>query len=158
MVNGRHSTVSKAEGITEGGNMINLRGLIILALVALAWALSHAHARDAGQWGATPKEEREWFARQKMPDRPIVSCCGEADAYFSDSFVVENGRVFAIITDDRDDAPLGRPHIDVGTRIEVPAEKFKDSRDDPNPTGHGVLFVGTYRKFDVYCYIAPTGV
>jgi hypothetical protein len=30
--------------------MINLRGLLVLAPVALAWALSHAHARDAGQW------------------------------------------------------------------------------------------------------------
>lgn len=38
----------------------------------------------------------------------MLSCCGEADAHWADSFEVEDGRYVAIITDERSDGPLTR--------------------------------------------------
>src|SRR5713101_4082721 len=48
-------------------------------------------------------------------------------------------KTYATITDDRDDAPLRRPHIDIGTEIEIPNNKLK--WDKSNPTGRGIVFV-----------------
>jgi hypothetical protein len=90
-----------------------------------------------------------------QPDNPTTSCCGTADAYWADDYAQEDGHWVAIITDDRDDAPLLRPHIDVGTRIVVPENKLKFNVGDPNPTGHGVIFIGGGGY--VYCYLPPTG-
>lgn len=126
-----------------------------LAMIIIFFA-KPALPRDFGQWEATPKEVRDWVRRQMQPDYPSVSCCGEADGYHSDSVAVEGQKVFAIITDTRDDGPLGRPHVPVGTRIEVPVHKNKDSRGDPNPTGHGFIFLNN--QGDVICYIGPSGV
>ena len=67
---------------------------------------------------------------------------------------VDGDHYIAIITDERDDAPLGRPHIAPGTRIAVPNRKMK--WDAGNPTGHGVIFVGL--RGQVLCYVAPGGV
>jgi hypothetical protein len=50
-----------------------------------------------------------------------------------------NGKTYATITDDRPDEPRLRPHIDIGTEIEIPNNKLK--WDKSNPTGHGVAFV-----------------
>jgi hypothetical protein len=41
-----------------------------------------------------------------------------------------------------------------GTRIPVPNSKMK--WDKGNPTGHGIIFIGT--KGQVYCYVVPGGV
>jgi len=127
----------------------------LLAPLALAGALAlePALARDNGQWGNSSKTIRDWYAGLMMPDKPAISCCGTADAYWADDFAVEGDHYVAIITDDRDDAPLRRPHIDVGTRIEVPNHKLK--YDAGNPTGHGVIFVGPGQQ--VYCYVVPGG-
>ena len=123
-----------------------------------------AIAKPGGDWSRTPPEVREWIARQKQPDNPPHSCCGEADAYFADAFEVVDGQVFAIITDNRDDFPLGRPQP-VGTRINVPPHKMVDSRNDVNPSGHGVIFLvnyeneksGEYGKA-VLCFVPGSGV
>src|SRR5436190_2124372 len=72
-------------------------------------------ARDSGQWEATDAAIRAWFRDLMQPDNPRVSCCGEADAYYADSFDVQGENYVAIITDTREDGPLGRPHIPVGT-------------------------------------------
>ena len=124
-------------------------GIGLLALVMCVPAL----ARDNGQWEGGSAHVRQWFKQLMQPDNPHVSCCGEADAYYADSFEVEGDHYIAIITDERDDAPFGRPHIDVGTRIPVPNHKIK--WDEGNPTGHGVIFVG---QPGVYCFVAPGGV
>jgi hypothetical protein len=82
-------------------------------------------------------------------------CCGESDAYWADSFEVDaNGDYVAIITDERADAPLKRRHVDVGTRIVVPRQKVKI--DQGNPTGHGIIFLGSSNN--IYCYLPPGGV
>jgi hypothetical protein len=41
-----------------------------------------------------------------------------------------------------------------GTRIEVPNQKMK--WDNGNPTGHGIILLGTNRE--LYCYVTPGGV
>ena len=48
----------------------------------------------------------------------------------------------------------GRTVLASGTRIPVPDRKMK--WDEGNPTGHGILFIGTQGQ--IYCYIAPGGV
>jgi hypothetical protein len=145
---------------------------LALGLIAVALLSGPAPARDPdGRWaqlqpGETVEEMQArsaWFARQKMPDSPRQSCCGEADAYYADSVRVDSdGTVWAVITDERPDAPLGRPHIKVGTTIIVPPAKNKDTRADPNPTGHTIIFVRWYEEesphgnWGVLCYL-PNG-
>src|SRR3977135_704924 len=113
-----------------------------------------ADARDTGHGEATTWEIREWYQALMQPDNPAVSCCGEADAYWADSFEVDGDRYVAIVTDSRPDEPLRRKHVDVGTRIVVPNHKLK--YDQSNPTGHGIIFLN--RSDYVYCYVAPGGV
>jgi hypothetical protein len=129
-----------------------------LRCLALAAALLGVEiptfARDGGQWEANSATVRAWFRELMQPDNPTVSCCGEADAYYADAFEVEGDKYVAIITDTRDDAPLGRPHVPSGTKVVVPNHKLKFDRG--NPTGHGVIFISTSR--DVLCYVIPGGV
>ena len=126
-----------------------LRIVILFMLVSLP-----ALARDNGQWGNQPAYLREWFQKLMQPDNPHMSCCGEADAYWADSYEVDGDKYVAIITDPRPDEPLRRKHIEIGTRIVVPNYKLK--YDKSNPTGHGIIFLS--RADYVYCYVAPGGV
>jgi hypothetical protein len=92
-----------------------------------------------------------------QPDNPTVSCCGEADAYWADSYEVEGDQYVAIITDNRGeiyDEKVGRATREVGTKVPVPNRKLK--WDDGNPTGHGVVFLSTGGS--VICYVPPGGV
>jgi hypothetical protein len=104
-------------------------------------------ARDSGQWGDSPAHVRQWFQSLMQPDNPAVSCCGEADAFEADSFEVEADHYVAIITD-------GKGVLENGTRIAVPNTKMK--WDAGNPTGHGIIFIGSGGQ--LYCYVAPGGV
>ena len=52
------------------------------------------------------------------------------------------------------DQPSGRPHVDIGTEIEIPNNKLK--WDKSNPTGHGIVFLS--RSGYVFCYVQPGGV
>jgi hypothetical protein len=128
-----------------------MRGIIIGFMLLAA---SPVAARDFGQWDARPPEVRQWFRKLTQPDFPTLSCCGEADAYWADSFESDDGRYVAIITDERSDGPLERPHREIGERIVVPNNKIK--WDQGNPTGHGIIFIGPDEK--VYCYVPPGGV
>jgi hypothetical protein len=109
--------------------------------------LSSAPARDSGQWENSPPHIRQWFQGLKQPDHPTVSCCGEADAYEADIFEVESDHYVAVITD-------GKGEIPNGTKILVPNHKIK--WDEGNPTGHGIIFIGSHGQ--VLCYVAPGGV
>jgi hypothetical protein len=122
--------------------------------VTLALLSSAAIARDLGQWEAEPTAVHEWFRKLMQPDNPYVSCCGQSDAYWADEYEASNGQYIAIITDDRPDGPLQRPHRELGERIVVPNHKIK--WDAGNPTGHGVIFIGGGSQ--VYCYVAPGGI
>lgn len=141
-------------GLT-GWIIIACYSILIVAILALAACLlaPSARARDAGQWEASDPAIRSWYRSLMQPDNPNVPCCGESDAYWADEIVVEGDKVFAIITDTRGDAPLGRPHIAPGTRFEIPPGKYKHDRG--NPTGHNVLFIGPYGG--VYCFVQGSG-
>ena len=127
----------------------------ILALAVLIGALwvDHAWPHDDGQWGNSDPAIREWYRGLMRPDVPTSPCCGEADSYWADKINVRNGKTYVTVTDERPDAPLGRPHIPNGTEVEVPTEKLKWDRG--NPTGHGILFMS--RSGYVYCYVQPGG-
>lgn len=132
--------------------MYHPKSLVIALLILVA---APAPARDLGQWEATDRDVVTWYKNLMMPDAPAVSCCGEADAYWADSFEVDKeGRYIAIITDDRPDAPRHRAHRDVGQRVVIP--NFKIKWNEGNPTGHGVLFIGA--NGGIYCYVPPGGV
>lgn len=130
-----------------------MRAFLATTVLALVMAVP-ATARDHEAWEASPAEVRKWYRELKQPDNPLHSCCGEADAYWADSFEVEGDHYVAIITDERTDLPFYRPHIAPGTRVEVPNSKMKFDRG--NPTGHGVIFIGT--NGELYCYVPPGGV
>jgi hypothetical protein len=67
---------------------------------------------------------------------------------------MDEDRYVAIITDERPDGPLGRPHQELGEKIVVPNNKIK--WDEGNPTGHGIIFIGTAGQ--VFRYVPPGGV
>ena len=113
-----------------------------------------ALAHDKGQWGNTDPLIRDWHQSLMQPDNPNASCCGEADAYWADEIHVRGGKTFATITDDRPDAPLKRPHVAVGTEIEIPNHKLKWDRS--NPTGHAVIFLS--RVGYVFCFVQGSGI
>lgn len=113
-----------------------------------------ARARDLGQWENSDPVVKQWYQTLMQPDNPQVSCCGEADAYFADKFFVKDGKTYAVITDDRPDGPLGRPHRDLGEIFEVPNHKLKWDR--ANPTGHNIIFMS--RVGYVYCFVQGTGI
>lgn len=139
--------------------MINRRGLIVLLAalaVVVAFCVVRAPARDLGQWENADPAIRQWYRNLTQPDHPNAPCCAEADAYYADIAETDaKGNLIAVITDDRPDAPLGRPHIDVGTRVAIPNNKIKF--DQGNPTGHVVLFLRAFDLF-VYCYVQNGGV
>lgn len=141
------------EGL-RGIRGVLLWGLFLLTIAVLLMG-RHAHARDNGGWADTSPLVRKWFSELMQPDNPYVSCCGESDAYEADEYTVDGDTVVAIITDERGDTfPNGvtRPHIEPGTKVRIPPGKVKF--DAGNPTGHGILFIGSG---GVYCYVAPGG-
>ena len=143
------------EGLRGVGGVL-LWGLFFLTVAVLLMG-RHAHARDNGSWADTSPKVRQWFQSLMQPDAPMVSCCGESDAYEADEYSVEGDTVVAVITDERGDMfPNGvtRPHIEPGTKVRVPAGKVK--WDAGNPTGHGIIFIGSGGQ--LYCYVAPGGV
>jgi hypothetical protein len=139
----------------EGDVRFERKGAVMSrVMIVFMLLVSQATARDLGQWQDQASNVRSWFKRLMQPDSPYMSCCGEADAYWADSYEADGDRYVAIITDQREDEPLGRPHRQIGERIVVPNSKIK--WDDGNPTGHGIIFIGAGGQ--VYCYVPPGGV
>jgi|GEM_PF-554445 len=132
--------------------------IVVLLLVLTLVMIAAAHARDLGQWDTTSQQIRQWYQTLMQPDNPTVPCCGEGDAYWADSFDVDDDKYVAIITDPRPDEPLKRAHIEIGTRVLIPSGKIK--YDQSNPTGHGIVFMARYDNGGetVYCYLPPGGV
>lgn len=117
--------------------------LIYLASINFVQAHDHDHPELDG-----------WYKSLMQPDNPSIPCCGKADAYWCDQINVQGDKTFCTITDDRPDEPLGRPHIPVGTKIEIPNQKLKWDRG--NPTGHAIVFVS--RSLYVHCFVQGTGI
>ena len=98
----------------------------------------------------------EWYKTLMMPDAPTVPCCGTADAYWADEVHVKDGKTYAVITDDREDGPLGRHHVPSGTVVEIPNNKLKWDRG--NPTGHNVVFLDAINMDPVVlCFVQSSG-
>jgi hypothetical protein len=123
------------------------RAFLAIAIAAVSILTGQVMARDDGQWNDRPASVRQWFQSLMQPDRPEMSCCGEADAFEADTFETDGDHYVAIITN-------GRGLLPEGIRIPVPNAKMK--WDAGNPTGHGIIFIG--RNKQVYCYVAPGGV
>ena len=121
-------------------------GLFVFFIGLLVLSIPAAHSRPGPQWVDVPANVRAWYQSLMRPDAPTRSCCGEADAFEVDTFEVESDHYVAVITD-------GKGVLANGTRIPVPNEKMK--WDAGNPTGHGVIFIGT--GGNVLCYVAPSG-
>jgi hypothetical protein len=135
---------------TMGTALAFIGGIVLLILLAMAIP---AHARDLGQWEKSDPAIAQWYKSLMRPDAPTSSCCGEADAYWADEVHVRDGKTYATVTDDRDDGPLGRPHVPVGTVVEIPDVKLKWDRG--NPTGHNILFLSSYRY--PFCFVTGSG-
>lgn len=125
-----------------------LKYLLLILLISTTTAF----ARDDGQWEHTDPVIVEWYKTLKQPDVPAASCCGEADAYYCQSFVKQE-KTYCRITDDRDDEIRHRPHVDIGTIIEIPDNKLK--WDEGNPTGHEIVFLS--RNQYVFCFVQNGG-
>lgn len=151
-------TVSKTRHVMA--IMFALLPILLVAAAALLviWLVRPAHSRELyqGQYAQVDTVIADWFRNLMQPDNPSVSCCGPADAYWADSFEVDGDKYVAIVTDTREDGPLGRQHIPPGTRVVVPNHKLKFDRG--NPTGHGVIFLGGPQSLSVYCYVTPGGI
>ena len=129
--------------------LVSVLGAAVMAL----YILQPAAARDLGQWENQDPRIRAWYRSLMQPDNPGVPCCGEADAYWCDAIHVTKDGVTCTITDDRPDAPLGRPHVPVGTVIAIPPHKYKFDRG--NPTGHTIVFLSQDQH--VYCFVQGSG-
>jgi hypothetical protein len=105
------------------------------------------------EWENSPPLIRKWFQGLMQPDHPRASCCGEADAYEADLFERDGNNWVAIITG-QGPGIANKPHIPEGTRISVPNSKMK--WDQGNPTGHGIVFIGS--GGEVYCYVTPAAL
>jgi hypothetical protein len=93
----------------------------IVQAAVIVLSICEAPARDLGQWDGVDPLHRQWFQELRQPDNPHLSCCGETDGYWADSYEVKGDQYVAIITDTRDDKKLGRAqHIEAGTRVTVP--------------------------------------
>lgn len=125
-----------------------------LAVTIVAICAMPAEGHDKGQWESNDPAVRAWYRSLMQPDNPHVSCCGESDAYWADKVEVIGDKVFATITDDREDAPLKRRHIPVGTRYEIPPHKMQWKHG--NPTGHIVIFINAADQ--VLCFVQGGGV
>lgn len=139
--------------------MKRLLDVALVAFLLVGVVAEVAHPRGtAEQWAqyneryATPPEVKKWIEDLAQPDS-LVKCCGEADAYWADSFEVQGDQYVAIITDERKDVP-NRPIVAPGTKVLVPKHKHKV--DAGNPTGHGVIFLDAQGA--VLCYVVPPGI
>jgi hypothetical protein len=148
---------SKASNADAWCNMKYSSLLLVLCYFCSPF-LSSAHAHDNGQWEHSDPETGAWFQALMQPDAPHSSCCGQADGYWCDTIHVvteRNGdqRTTCTITNDRPDRPLMRPHVDIGTVVEIPNRKLK--WDSGNPTAHAIVFMNPFGI--VFCFVQNGG-
>ena len=79
----------------------------IVRAAVIVLSVCEAPARDLGQWDGVDPLHRQWFQELRQPDNPNLSCCGETDGYWADSYEVKGDQYVVIITDTRDDKKVG---------------------------------------------------
>jgi hypothetical protein len=82
---------------------------VIFCLGISGCLIAGVNARDLGQWETGDPALRQWYQALMQPDIPNASCCGEADAYWTDEVHVRDGKTYAIINDDRPAEQSGWP-------------------------------------------------
>jgi hypothetical protein len=146
-----------------------LATLALCITVALAPAAAAAAPKKDWDLVGHSDEVKEWFRTLQRPDSNPMSpqsCCGETDAYYADVTSYRDGKIIATVTDDREDDPLKRIHVNIGTEFVVPPKKIVGMEQQlrGNPTGHIVIFLGpghgkggddTTRE--VICYVMNGG-
>lgn len=145
--------------------------VIVLSIWVMYELVPYVLARDLGQWEQMDPAQKRWFQSLMQPDtvgmgQPGISCCGEGDGYWADEARVRDGKLYAVITDERPDDKLMRMHEDVGREYEVPVKKIVGLEQRVgNPTGHIVIFLGgkewhgqTNYTRPVLCYVENGGV
>jgi len=144
----------QSTGDTTSGELMDVRAMsasgrsIIEPMTSLPPGMHFI--RHDPEWDNHPPHVRKWFQSLMQPDQPQMSCCGEADAYEADLFERDGSNWVAIITG-QGPGVVNKPRIPEGTRISVPNSKMKWDRG--NPTGHGIIFIGS--RGEVYCYVTP---
>jgi len=124
--------------------------LVAGVLLLVSSIVSRAHDLDHPEYD-------DWYAGLMQPDAPQTSCCGKADAYWCDDYFAKGDKAFCRITDER--SVKGRPHVPVGTLIEIPPWKLKYEQGGKpigNPTGHSVVFLSA--SGHVFCFVQGGGV
>lgn len=119
---------------------------MIRVIFALAMLTLPAAARD-NEEGKRADYTRQWFQQLMQPDNPLVASCGEAVAFEADHFQESGDQYVAVITD-------GKGIVPDGTRVHVPNDKI--IWDKGNPTGHGIVFIGSGGQ--VHCYVTPGSI
>jgi hypothetical protein len=142
-----------------------LAWLLFPIAILIMWFTAPVSAHDPDH-----HDHDKWYASIKIPNSG-ASCCGVSDAYFCNNLEVVGEDTFCTVTDDRDDGPRKRPHVPVGTKVKIPAEKLirDEEAKKGNPTGQGVIWmragvvdvdtgaVTPYHPKDylVFCYFMP---
>lgn len=111
-----------------------------------------------------PEICQNWISTVQRPDYRGASCCGAADSFLADNFVLgPNGELYAVISEDYPDVPGidlddgSAPHdfsIHKGDRILIPPEKVNHLPEDANRSSHGVVFLMP-SNHSVLCYFFP---
>ena len=112
--------------------------VLCLGIFGYLGAGASTSARDLGQWESGDPALKQWYQALMQPDVPNASCCGEADAYWADEIHVRDGKTYAIVTDDRPDEPRGRPHVDIGTEIEIPRQQTQMGQIESDWSRHRI--------------------
>jgi hypothetical protein len=137
---------------------------VVATIIVIIFSMSFVSARDLGQWEGHDPELRAWFQSLRQPDQPSMPCCGEGDGYWCDDVHVRDGHTYCTIDDDRDNEPLRRTPVPIGTEILIPDNKLGNYPG--NPVGHSLVFMGVSRGFDnaiegsgsyVYCFVQGSG-
>lgn len=149
-----------------------MRSVLMLMLLLLAPTV---YARDGGGMGRPhvcdmapgPRLEKcqNWIGTLQRPDYRGASCCGEADAFIADDFVVDDRGLWAIISADYPDVSNASVDEDGneiaavhghrrGDRILIPPEKINTRPEDAGASGHGVVFLRP-SDGEVLCFRFP---
>jgi hypothetical protein len=146
-----------------------LAAILLASAVAVFFVLMFGFlvgiAHGAG-WSRDPAMQK-WFS-----EAPVAKCCSLADGFEADLFDdTRDGGIWVFITETDADEPVcwesrdysqddGAGELVHSCRKPLPDQRrFYVTNDKirwspPNPTGHGVLFIGYYNE--VLCYFLPS--
>lgn len=111
---------------------------LLLLTVFCALSVAAFARNDDGRFDASP--HRQWFESLSTPE--IYSCCGVADAYFTDEWHVNRDGSAHVVVEIE-----GKKYT-----FEVPASRVLMDKASTNPVGRGVAFVPEDKR-TVFCFV-----